>query len=332
MSNLSVPDLLSFSRLSQSVSDLKSRVETTRTEAVTGRYEDVTTHLNGDVGGAHLLRKAIDDARLFQQNLAVAGSRAQVTQATLGNIGTDSSRIATDLTAAVGRGDQSTVNVMFIDAKAALIASFGSLNAVFSGRALFGGDGTDRPPLAPPEQMLADIEAIMVGATDAADAQAQIDFYFDDPAGGFATSIYLGGANRAPGVEITAGTRVDASAKADDPALKNTLRGLVTIAAAKSATFSDVDNLIVAGANEIFSAESDLISQRAAIGVNEGRIADSIERNELEESVLTALYNKKTLRDPFEAASELQLLETQLEASYLMTSRMARLSLTNYIR
>ena len=111
MNNLSVPDLLSFSRLSQSVNDLKTRVERTRTEAVTGRYEDVTTQLNGDVGGAHLLRKAIDDARLFQQNLAVAGSRAQVTQSTLGNIGNDSSRIATDLTAAVGRGDQSTVKL-----------------------------------------------------------------------------------------------------------------------------------------------------------------------------------------------------------------------------
>ncbi len=332
MSNLTVPDLLSFSKLSQSVSSLKSRVDTTRTEAVTGRYEDITTQLKGDVGGAHLIKKAIEDARLFQQNLAVAASRAQITQATIGNIGQDSSRIATDLTAAVGREDQATVNVMFNDAKAALIASFGSLNAVFSGRALFGGDATDRPPLAAPEQMLADIEAIMVGATDAADAQAQIDFYFNDPTGGFATSIYSGGANRAPGVEISSGTRVDASAKADDPAIKNILRGLVTIAASKSATFSDVDTIITDGADQIFSAEAQLIDQRAAIGVNEGRIADAIERNELEESVLTTLYNKKTLRDPFEAASELQLLETQLEASYLMTSRMARLSLTNYLR
>ena len=332
MNNLSVPDLLSFSRMSQSVSDLKSRVDTTRTESVTGRYEDVTTQLKGDVGGAHLLKKAIDDTRLFQQNLAVASSRAQISQATIGNIGSDSSRIATDLLASVGRGDLSTIDVIADDAKASLVVSFSSLNAVFSGRALFGGDATDRPPLAPPEQLLADMEAIMAGATDAADAQAQIDFYFDDPAGGFATSIYLGGANRAPSVEISPGTRVDTSAKADDPAIKDILRGLATIATSKSATFADVSTTLTSGANQIFAAEADLVDQRAAIGVNEARLAASTARYEVEESILTTLFNKKTLRDPFEAASELQLLETQLEASYLLTARMARLSLSNFIR
>ena len=54
MSNFAVPDILSFSRLSQSISNLKSRADVTRTEAVTGRYEDLTARLNGDVGGASL--------------------------------------------------------------------------------------------------------------------------------------------------------------------------------------------------------------------------------------------------------------------------------------
>lgn len=332
MSITNVPDQLSFSRLSQSVADLKSRVDTSRKESVTGRYEDLTKQLKGDVGGGHLLKKAIDDTKLFQENLTVAGSRAQITQATLGNVGSDSSRVATDLLAAVGRGDLSTIDVMTDDAKASLIVTFASLNAVFAGRALFSGDATDRPPLAPPEQLIADIEAIMAGATDAADAQAQLDIYFDDPAGGFATTIYQGGANRAPGVEIAPGTRLDASAKADDPAIKDVIRGLVTIATSKSATFTDVNTILTAGASQIFDAEANIVDQRAAIGINEARISAATARYEAEETVLTSLYNEKTLRDPYEAASELQLLETQLEASYLLTSRMARLSLANFIR
>ena len=332
MTNISVPDVLSFSRLAQNVSDLKTRVDNTRTEAVTGRYQDLTTQLKGDVGGAQLLRKAIDDVKLFQDNLALAASRAQITQSTMGNIGSESSRIATELLSAVGRGAEATIDVLADDAKAALTVSFASLNAVYSGRALFAGDETNAPPLASVDQLIADVEAIMAGATDAADAEAQLDFYFNDPTGGFATTIYQGGAGRAPGVEIAPGTRVDASAKADDPAIKDILRGLVTIATSGSATFADVTTTITSGANQIFDAEAKLVDQRANIGINEARIAAAAARYEAEESVLSTLYNEKTLRDPYEAASELQLLESQLEASYLLTARMARLSIADFIR
>ncbi|MHA7871385.1 MAG: hypothetical protein ACX939_03445 [Hyphococcus sp.] len=332
MNVFGIPDALSFSRLAQNVADLKSRVDTSRTESVTGRVEDVTKELDGDVGGAHILKKAVEDAQLFQQNLAVAKSRAEITQTTMGNIGSDSSRIATDLLAAVGRGADATIDVIADDARASLTVSFAALNTVLAGRALFGGDATQSPPLAPPEQLLADIEAIVAGAIDAADAQAQIDFYFNDPAGGFATNIYQGGANRAPFVEIAPGTRVDVSVKANDEEIKDIIQGLVTIAVSDSATFPDRYALLTNGANQIFDAEARLIDLRAAVGVNEGRIADAIERYENEESVMTTLFNEKTLRDPFEAASQLQLLESQLEASYLLTARMSRLSLANFLR
>jgi len=332
MVNISVPDILSFSRISQNVADLKSRVDTTRTESVTGRYEDVTKQANGDVGGVHIIRKAIDDARLFRENIGVALSRAQVTQTIMSNIGADSSRIATEMTAAIGRDDQAMVNVLINDAAATLAVSFSALNVTFGGRSLFSGDATDRPPLAAPEQLIADIEAIMAGAVDAADAQTQIDFYFNNPAGGFATSIYQGGVNDASSVEIAPGTRVDVSANASDQPIKDMLRGLATVAAAKSATFADVDSVILNGTSTALNAQAVLVDQRAAIGVNEQRLASAIERYETEETILTTLYNDKTLRDPFEAASELQLLETQLEASYLLTARMARLSLANFLR
>jgi flagellar hook-associated protein 3 FlgL len=332
MSDASVPDILSLSRLSRGVSDLKTRLNTTRTESVTGRYEDVTAQTKGNVGGALLLKKAIDDVKLFQSNLSLVESRAQITQVTLGNIGTEGSRIATDMLAAVGRDDESTIRNLAEDAKGSLVNTFASLNTKFAGRALFGGDETDRTPLAPPEQLIADIEAIMAGATDAADATAQLDTYFDDPTGGFATMIYQGSANRAPAVEIGPGVRIDVSAKADDPAIKDIIRGLATMAALKSATFADRDTVIVSGVSNVLDGGTRLTEQRAGIGVNEGRVAAAKARFEAEETVLTSLFNQKTARDPFEAASELQLLETQLEASYLMTARMARLSLTNFIR
>lgn len=332
MTNLAVPDLLAFATVSRAVSDLKKQADVTRTESVTGRVDDVTAHLKGDVGSAHLVKKAVDDVRAYQENLSLAEGRSQATQTALNNFSVDSNRIATDTLSAIGRGDTGTLSIQATDARSALSSIFAGLNSSFGGRALFGGDETNRPPLTSPEQLISDVETIIAGATDAADAEAQLDTYFNDPAGGFATNIYQGGAGRAPLVEIAPGIRVDTSARADDQPIKDMIRGLVSIATSPSATFADRNAFIETSANRTLGADVLVTEQRAGIGANEARIVAARERYDSEETILVSLYNDKTARDPYEAASELRLLETQLEAAYLLTSRLARLSLSNYLR
>jgi len=332
MSSISAPSILSFSRLSRIVTDIKARADITRTEATTGRREDITAATNGDVGGAHLLKKAVDDVKAYKSLLTLGQNRAQRTQSVLGGIVGGSVRLGTEALSALGRGDQQALDAIAIDARSTIHGIFGTLNTVEAGRALFGGDVTDRPPLASADLLLADIEAIMAGAVDAADAQAQIDFYFNDPAGGFATSIYLGGANKAPPVEIAPGVRIDVSATAADQPIKDMISGLAALATHGSATFADASVVIDAGAKSALSADTSITIMRSAIGVGEARISDAMSRYDAEEAVLTGLFNDRTARDQFEAASELKLLESQLEASYLLTSRLARLSLANFIR
>ena len=328
----SVPDLLSSSRLSRNIGDLKSRADVTRTEAVTGRYEDITARNNGDVGGAHLAKKALDDVVAYTELLKLSQNRAAASQSVLDTLNTDGSVIATEALAAFGRDDQTSLETSALEARSAISGIFASLNTNIGGRALFGGDVTNQPPLAAPEQLIADIEAIMAGAVDAADAEAQLDFYFNDPAGGFATTIYQGGANDAPPVEIAPGVRIDVSAKADDQAVRDLLRGLASIATYESAGFAGGEAMAEFGANVALGAEATLTDLRAEIGIGEARIETAITRYEEERNILTSLFNQKTARDEFEAASELQLLETQLETSYLMTSRLSQLTLANYLR
>ncbi len=332
MSTNNVPDLLSNSNLSRTVALLKSRTNITRTETVTGRFNDVTAAFKGDIGGGQLLMKAINDAKAFQQNLSIAEIRTQKTQNVLGVVAGDANVIATKALAAVGRADEVVMRSEAKTARVAISSIFASLNTTDGARALFGGDDSDRPPLASPDQLIADIELIMASAVDAADVQAQLDTYFNDPAGGFAATIYQGGANPAPAVEIAPGIRVNASVKADDPIIKDLIRGLAEMATFESAAFADKGSIMETGATRTIGAETQLTELRGAIGASEAQIAAAKERFVSEESVLTSLYNEKTLRDPYEAASELQFLETQLEASFLLTSRLARLTISNFIR
>jgi len=330
-----VPDLLAHDRLARAVADLKARSAVARTETVTGRYSDLTKALKGDVGGAHLLYKAVEDARAFQSTLSLAETRVRQTQSALAGAAGDSRRIVTDALSFINRGDDAALRTSAEDARITLTTLFASLSSSVAGRALFSGDAVDQPPLAPVDDLLADIGAILASAPDAAAAELALDEYFNDPLGGFATTIYTGGAGEAPRVEIAPGVRIGASVKADAQPLKDMMRGLAVLAnygAMPTVEGPERDAVMRSAVMLSIDAESRIVEMRAAVGIAESRISASRERHQNEETVLTSLINSKTARDPYEAASALQHLESQLEASYLMTARLSRLSLANFIR
>lgn len=335
MSNAGVPDLLSFSRLSRAVLDVKKKAETARTEAVTGRVDDVTKEVGGDIGAVHLIKKAVEDSQAYQKSLSLAQNRALRTQTVLDTLTSDSNRVAVNTLSQLGVGDEAALRTTAEDARGALFGIFSALNTTEGGRALFSGDAVDTPPLDTVETLLSDVQGIIAGAPDAASAEAALDTYFNDPAGGFQTTIYKGGAGTAPTTEIAPGVRIDASVKADAQPIKDLIRGLAVVASYKTQPTggaAERDKLIEAAAGRTLTAESRLSDLRGALGVVEAQIAQAKSRHESEETALTSLLNSKTLRDPYEAASQLQLLESQLEASYLMSARISRLSLANFLR
>jgi len=335
MSANGVPDVLTYTRLARVVNELKQQADTSRTETVTGQYADITSAVKGDIGGVHLIQKAIDDAKIFQQNLSLAANRASGTQAVLGNLTNESTRIGTSGLAALAGDNSVGIEAVSIDAKSTLYTIFASLNTTAGGRALFAGDATDTPPLGSVDDLLADVKAIIDGATDADDAATQLDFYFNDPAGGFETTIYKGGAGDAPAVELANGIRINASAKANAQPIKDMIRSFAVLAnyeSLPSGSAVERDKIANSAASLALTAETNITEMRAVLGVAEGRIADRQTQYEAEEIALTSLFNSKVARDPYEAAAQLQLYETQLEASYLLTSRLSTLSLANYLR
>lgn len=335
MSASSVPDILAFSRLSRNVGQLKQQADAARTEMVTGKHEDVTTAVDGDIGGVHLLKKAVEDTQAYQKSLALAGNRAARTQAVLGSLASGSTRIGSSALNALGAKLESQMKTVAQEARGSLLSMFSELNTTAGGRALFAGDATDTPPLAAVDDLLSDVRSIIASAPDAAAANAALDTYFNDPAGGFQTSIYKGGAGDAPQVELAPGVRISASVKADVQPIKDMIRGFAVLAshdALPSGSAAERDKLAKSAAELSLKAETNLTDLRATVGVAESRIADRKDQYQAEESVLTNLLNSKLARDPYEAAGQLQLLENQLQASYVVTARLGNLSLANFLR
>ena len=333
MASYGFPTLLQYSRLGASVADIKARSEEARIEVVTGKISDLKKELAGSVGDAQLLGKAIEDVRNTQVAATRALGRAQASQLSLERASDGVVGLGGNLLSAVARNDQSSIDVSATQAGLQLEAAISAFNQRYEGRSLFAGDATNQAALADSETLLNDIRAIFTGAADMTQLQADLDTYFDDPAGGFATNIYLGGDGDAARTEISDGELVSYSAKADEQPVRDLLRSLSTLVIANEQTgWPDRAQALEAAGAGLIQSGNDMISIRTRIGAAEERMVAADTRLEAEATALGVTYNNLTARDPYEAATRLQQLESQLEASYIMTARISQLTFANFIR
>lgn len=335
MTSFALPDLLRQTILNRNISQVKRNLNQAQLEITTGRIDDLTQAANGDIGGLHLLNKSILDAQNSQKLLALAGNRADTTQRVLTSLVSNNSTLAANVLQAVGVGDQSTLRGASADAEGSLRLIFANLNTSDGGRNLFSGDKTDTSPLGSVDTLLSDVRGVIAAAPDAASAETALDTYFNDPAGGFATTIYQGGTNNAAAVELAPGVRITASVRADAQPIKDLIRNLAVVASygtLPTGGAAERDTIVSDAALGLLQAEPQIADLRATLGVAENRISQRTNELKAQEDALTNIYQNRTARDPFEAASQLQLLQAQLQSSYYITGQLSQLSLTNFLR
>ncbi|MDF1805933.1 MULTISPECIES: flagellin [unclassified Hyphomonas] len=325
MDRFSISSGLMTASLGQHISELRTQIGKTSTEATTGRYEDLTLHLSGRIGKAMLGQKALADISTDREVLNLRASRLSLIQTSLGTVQESSSGIAANMLSAIGGEHETDVGIAARDAKAALSASLSSLNARYGDRFLFAGDATSTLPFSDQSALLADIELIADSATDSADFATQLDDYFTSPTGGWLQNIYQGSTTASDPESVTA----------DNDAIKSLIRDLAVLAISGPdgplASLDGYKTLVQETSLSLSSSETQITNLRADLGVYEERNAIEQKTLDTEETLLTASFNDLTARDQYEAATELQSLQTTLEASYLITARLSQLSLLNYL-
>ena len=124
--------------------------------------------------------------------------------------------------------------------------------------------------------------------------------------------------------------------RGDDAAIKDVLRGLAVLATApdagfdvESAEFSEIYN---SGVRSTSNGTSGLVTLETNLGIHAETLNKADERNQFETLTLSTAFQALTGRDQFEAAAELNQLEVQLEGSFILSSRLSQLSLTNFLR
>ena len=319
--------------LSRQGAELRGQMQRAATEVATGRPVDLAQDLRGDLIPILAIDSSLARLAAFgtaTNDLAVLTAAQQSAVTGLSDLVAD---LVNPLLSAPDFKTQAQIGTLAEDAYARLKAAVGLLNTQTAGRAIFSGVLTDRPPLGSAEDLLAALQTAAAGATTAGQVAAAIDDWFTDP-GGYA-AFYQGGAPAAQ-VPIAQGESGDSGTTALDPAIIDTLTGLSMAALLDLGLLAqDPDErarLAALSGERLLTSQESRVALSARIGTIEAQIDRARSRNSAEETALGILRSEMGSVDPYEAATRLEAARNQLEALYLVTARVSRLSLVEYLR
>ncbi len=329
-----LPDLAATLRLQRDAGQVRASLERSGRELNTGMKADLFAASGGDPRRLLAIEGSQARAAREAESITLAQGRLDLTQAVMGGLQDLADSIGPELAAAVARDDMSSARIHAAGAEDAFRNAVQNLNTTYAGRTLFSGAAVDRPALEHPDVILADVAAVVAGAVDAADAIAQVETYFD--VGGGFDARFLGSAEDAPRAGIDSGDDVAISRRADDPEVRELLRGLalaaVTVDSAYAGPADAQGALFEEAAATTMSARESLVQSRALLGLSEQALEDASVRISARKDALDLAWNAATSKDPYDAAAEFQALEQQLERIFLITSRLSRLNLTDFLR
>ena len=318
-------------------------------EATTGRLADVGLSLGHRTGQVVSLR--YDHARLqgMVDTNGLVSARLDVTQHVLGTIMDAANSFLS--TVVSGTSGQVGTSVLQPGARSTLEALTGALNTTTNGEYLFAGINTDVQPVAdyyatpasPARTAVADAFMAAFGVSQDSPAAANIsatdmqNFLDTAFAGLFDPAGWSGDWSSASDQNVRSRISMNELADTGVNANESAFRKLAM--AATMVSDLGLDNLNEGAARAIMTTASRIVGEavsevarlQANIGTVQAQVSRASERMSLQIDILTNQINGQEGVDPYEAATRVNALTSQIETSYALTGRLQKLSLLNYL-
>lgn len=309
-------------------------IDRAQQELVSGLRADPVLALAGRTGETLALQARLSDLETIDASISLSSARASAQQSAIGTMRDALIDFVNTSTVATQSG-LTNFELLSSAAEGTLRTVVGALNTTFGGRPLFGGDGLGTP-VTDATAILSTFRLQTAAAPDPESTIAMIAQEFDTAGTMFDTEIYRGGTGSAPATTTWTGEPIRIDVKASEPVFRNVLRDLVSLAvsADPSRSFS-TDGLREAFEQvmpDLRSAADELTDRSASIGAAEAQLAKARTQNSAERAYLVNMLADRVGRDRAETATEIIDREGKLEALFLATARLSRLSLTSFIR
>jgi len=337
MNYVSVGDMARSYMLRKHNVQLKQTMSRLTEEVVSGVQSDIGAAVKGDFSSLSSVERSINLLASYDQANSEATVFLGSMQSALSVVQDMATSVGSVLLSAGVGGNASTVNATTADAAQRFETVIAALNTNVSGRYVFSGAATDTKPLASAEDMLDALEAQISSLVTTEDIVAAIDTWFDAPAGdgGFSDVGYLASDTPLSPIRISEGDSVSVDLTASDQTIRDLLKGfalaaLVGEGRVPGAATTRAQLTEIAG-SRIATVDANLTAARTVLGTAEALISDAQTRNTAESASLTLARNAMIEADPYETATALEAVKTQIETLYTLTSRLSALTLTDYL-
>lgn len=335
MISSSIGDLARGFAMKRQSAALKETLTRLGGEVSTGRVTDPVARLDGNLSRLSQIERDLTLAAGFRDAAAGAGTDAQAMQFALQRVTAGSDRLLSGLTLSGTDAGRAPLTVIANEARASLEGMVAALGVRVAGRHLFAGAAVGRTPLAPASEIVSRLRDAIAAARTPAEALAAADGFFLDPGGGFETGIYRGSAEGLAPIPLGAGEHAVLSLRADDPALRDTLKytALAALADDPALVMDDAmrRGLLDCARDGLSGAREAQTALQAQLGTAESDIARARARIGAETSALEIARAALLGVDPYRAATELEAARLQLETVYTVTARLSHLSLVNFL-
>lgn len=333
----------------RSLADLQTQLLKAQTEVGSGRLADVGLDLGHRVTQTLNFRT---DFTSLKSNIDANGmvkTRLDTSQNVLTSMRTLGQEVLNSLSVAYGGGSDPSI----AEAKAvtALNSLISSLNTTVSGEYIFAGINTETKPVsdyyANPQsnarQAVADAfftrfgfaqsdpQANGITATDMADFLAN-DFasLFDTASW---TSDWSSAANENMKSRISGSETITTSENANADGIRQLAQAFTMVAdlGLQNLNQDAARTVIDAAMKKLGEAIGSVSSMQANLGTAQEMVEHANERMSLQADILNKQVNGLENIDPYEAATRVSTLMTQIETAYALTGRIQKLSLLNYL-
>src|SRR5262245_9483509 len=337
-------------QLSNSINRVQRSLYDAQREMSSGRKADLMAMVDN---GAHEpvdLRTVLTEVENFQSTASLTAARLDSMQSVLAG----ANDVVTQARTAALTGRDAVSRRLLQDMAAGSIAQLGSLlNTQLGGRALFAGIRFDTRPMQEantvnptsglsPMQVIQQVIAANGPITDAASALNVVsgpdglDAVFGDThrdgTMSFSRTFYNGATTGSVIARLDHGYELDYGMRADDQAFRQVLEGMYMLSAVPYGSIPD--DAFIAWQDEAVSrinaGYQGIIDNAGDLGFKQQMVQEAGDRHDATRTFLNNRIANLEAADPYQTAIRFSQLQSQLESTFAITTRLANLSLTKF--
>lgn len=318
-------------------------------EMTTSRFADVGKSLGFRTGQTISLRQEHSRLTTIIETNTTVSTRLKATQSTLQNLVSNAEDFVGQLLGSrIGGANALGVQT---EAQSRLEGFLDTMNTSSGNGYLFSGVNSDVKPLAEyfdnpapaSRQGVADAFLAEFGITQsdpaaqnisAADMQTFLDTtfadLFNDPSW---STDWSSASSQNMRSRISTSELIETSTNAGEAAFRKLAKAYTMVADLGVANLSQpaFEAVIDQALLDVGKAIQELSDLQSSLGVAQQRVGDASERMSLQIDILTTQVNSLEAVDPYEAATRVTQLMTQIETSYALTARIMNLSILKYL-